>query len=194
MYSFRDSVRTKQGAFQAVVRLLPDLTERLRSGGYSMENRPRKPIIYEINTWVWLQALSSRYAKTMDLSNVPPAEWDFLAGLGCNTVWLMGVWQRSPVGRQIALETAAIVDECRRVLPGMSESDVVGSPYCIKEYSVDPHIGGRTGLRAAREALKKRGIRLFLDFVPNHVAPDHPWVLEHPEFFFEGSAEDLRRS
>jgi hypothetical protein len=159
-----------------------------------MKDSPDKPIIYEINTWVWLQALSSRYGKTIDLSSVPPSEWDALAERGCNTVWLMGVWRRSPVGRRIALYTAAIVDECRRALPGMSESDVVGSPYCIKEYSVDPHLGGRTGLKSAREALKERGMQLFLDFVPNHVAPDHPWTSEHPEFFFEGSSEDLRRA
>jgi glycosidase len=29
--------------------------------------------------------------------------------------------------------------------------------------------------------------------VPNHVAPDHPWVQSHPEFFVTGTAEDLAR-
>jgi hypothetical protein len=36
-------------------------------------------------------------------------------------------------------------------------------------------------------------MRLILDFVPNHVAPDHPWVIEHPEYFIRGDASDVRR-
>jgi len=31
----------------------------------------------------------------------------------------------------------------------------------------------------------------MVDFVPNHVAPDHPWLTEHPEYFVQGSADDL---
>ena len=33
----------------------------------------------------------------------------------------------------------------------------------------------------------------MVDFVPNHTAPDHPWVKEHPEFYVQGSAADLER-
>jgi hypothetical protein len=35
-------------------------------------------------------------------------------------------------------------------------------------------------------------MRLVLDFVPNHVAPDHPWASEHPGYFIQGNAEDAR--
>jgi glycosidase len=35
-------------------------------------------------------------------------------------------------------------------------------------------------------------VRLILDYVPNHVAPDHPWVTEHPEFFIQGDDDDLK--
>jgi len=41
--------------------------------------------------------------------------------------------------------------------------------------------------------LADRGMRLILDFVPNHVAPDHPWAKEHPEYFIQGTREDLER-
>ena len=55
---------------------------------------------------------------------------------------------------------------------------------------MDELLGGPGGLAAAREQLARRGIRLMLDFVPNHVAPDHPWVASNPEFFIHGSASD----
>ena len=41
--------------------------------------------------------------------------------------------------------------------------------------------------------LAQRGLRLILDFVPNHVAPDHPWVSDHPEYLVQGSADDASR-
>jgi hypothetical protein len=35
-------------------------------------------------------------------------------------------------------------------------------------------------------------MNLVLDFVPNHVAPDHAWSTEHPEYFIHGSADDVK--
>jgi hypothetical protein len=36
-------------------------------------------------------------------------------------------------------------------------------------------------------------MRLILDFVPNHVARDHPWVTDHPEYFIQGDPDDVAR-
>lgn len=98
----------------------------------------------------------------------------------------MGVWERSPAGIAIAQRNAGLLDDFRRALPDFVPEDNVGSPYCVRRYVVDAHLGGTQGLAAARAALRERGMRLILDFVPNHVAPDHPWVGAHPEYFVPG--------
>jgi Alpha amylase, catalytic domain len=153
---------------------------------------PRYPTLYEINTWVWLFELSLRTGTSVDLGTVPADEWDTIAKFGFDAVWLMGVWERSPAGISIANQNKNLVDDFRRALPDFSPADNVGSPYCIRRYVVDKHLGGPEGLAIARRELATRGMKLLLDFVPNHVAPDHPWVADHPEYFVRGNAEDAR--
>ena len=150
------------------------------------------PKIYEINTWVWLSELSSMTKAPVDLSSVPSAQWDAIASLGFDAVWLMGVWERSPAGIAIANQNVNLLADFRRALPDLRPEDNVGSPYCVRQYVVDPHLGGPKGLANARKELAKRGLRLILDFVPNHVAPDHPWVKQHPGYFIQGTSNDLR--
>ncbi len=155
---------------------------------------PQRPVIYEIHTWVWLSALSQHYKRAITLGSVPVEQWDALASLGLDAVWLMGVWERSPEGIRIANENESLQADFRRALPDYTPADNVGSAYCVRKYVVDEHLGGPKGLAAARQALAQRGLRLILDFVPNHVAPDHPWVFEHPEYFVQGTREDLAQA
>ncbi|MCK9398579.1 MAG: alpha-amylase family glycosyl hydrolase [Bacteroidales bacterium] len=152
---------------------------------------PGNPIIYEINTWIWLHELNLKYRKEITLANIPAREWDELASLGFNVIWLMGVWERSPAGLIIAKQHTGIMKDLREALPDLKEEDIVSSPYCIKGYHVDYHIGGSEGLAIARQELASRGLRLILDFVPNHVAPDHPWTISNPGFFISGTEEQM---
>jgi hypothetical protein len=149
--------------------------------------------IYEINTWVWLSELSERYARPVTLEAVPDAEWDALTVYHFDAVWLMGVWQRSAVGRRIAQADAQVVAKCREVFPGLQADDVVASPYCVHSYTVDEKLGGSAGLSVARAQLAKRGLKLVLDFVPNHTALDHPWTILHPEYYILGTTDDSLR-
>ena len=158
-----------------------------------MRTWPRHPVIYEINTWVWLGELSRKYPGPLNLATVPQQEWDAIAALGFDAVWFMGVWERSPAGIGISMRNPGLLEDFRRALPDFAAQDNVGSPYCVRSYVVDEHLGGPAGLAAARQALARRGVRLILDFVPNHVAPDHSWVVEHPEYFIRGDKQDLAR-
>jgi len=156
-----------------------------------MRSWPKYPTLFEINTWVWLSDLSRKRGASVDLATVPGSEWDAIAGLGFDAVWLMGVWERSPAGIAIANGTKTLLDDFRFTLPDFRTADNVGSPYCVRRYAVDEHLGGPDALAVARRELAARGMRLILDFVPNHVAPDHPWVVEHPEYFVRGSAANV---
>ncbi len=152
---------------------------------------PKNPVIYEINTWVWLHELKQKLHRPVTLGSVPPEEWDALASTEADAVWFMGVWERSPIGTRIARTLPALQAEYRKALPDYAPEDVVGSPYCVHRYEVEERLGGGQGLAEARAELAKRGLRLILDFVPNHVAPDHPWVYEFPKYFVQGNGEDL---
>src|SRR5262245_48314172 len=157
-----------------------------------MLDMPRYPSVFEINTWVWLSDLKAKFGSSVDLGCVPSAEWDAIAACGFDAVWLMGVWERSPAGIAIANQNNGLLQDFLRALPDFRTEDNVGSPYCVRRYVVDQHLGGPEGLAMARRELSNRGLNLVLDFVPNHVAPDHPWVTEHPEYFIRGTTADTR--
>jgi len=158
-----------------------------------MPDWPDQPWILEINAWTWLSGLSAGCGRRITLDSVPAQIWDELPRTGADGVWLMGVWRRSVLARNISLSDAGIVAECHGALANFLPEDVSGSPYSIAEYCVDRHLGGPQGLAEARRQLASRGLCLLLDFVPNHVAPDHPWVMEHPEYFLRGDKHDLQR-
>ncbi|PTR17345.1 alpha amylase catalytic subunit [Nitrosospira sp. Nsp2] len=150
------------------------------------------PVVYEINTWVWLQELSQTCKTHVTLATVPAEEWDSIADLKVDAIWLLGVWERSPEGIAIANQNKGLIEDFRQALPDYCSEDNVGSPYCVRQYVIDEHLGGPSGLAVARTELARRGLKLILDFVPNHMAPDHPWVNNHPEYFVQGNTDDAR--
>src|SRR2546423_4703834 len=157
-----------------------------------MTGWPARPVIYELNTAVWLAERSRAAGRPLTLAQVPDDDWDALTPPGVDAVWLMGVWERSPLGVALARDSAELQTSFRAALPDLAPADLVGSPYCVRRYVVDPAFGGPRALAAVRCVLAAPGVRLLLDYVPNHVAPDHPWVTRHPELFIRGTEADVR--
>src|SRR4051812_30616259 len=157
----------------------------------TMPRLPSRPVIYEINTIAWLSGLSRRAGATVTPATVPQQEGDTIAALGVHAVWLMGVWERSPAGLAVALATLQLLSDFRSALPDVTLDDIAASAYCVRRYVPEGRFGGSAGLALARERLASRGVRLILDFVPNHLARDHPWVEAHPERFIQGTPADL---
>jgi hypothetical protein len=150
------------------------------------------PHLFEISTRPCLERLSRAHGRRLTLGDVPEAEWDRLAALGFHIIYLMGVWKRSPIGRQMARTDPGLMLEFDRALPGWTLQDVSGSPYSVAAYEPDPCIGGWRDLDVTRQRLHARGMALVVDFVPNHTGFDHLWVDRHPDRYVTGTLADFR--
>ena len=152
------------------------------------------PSLYQINTRVWLTELSIALGRPATLDDIPDAELDRLAELGFDWIWLLSVWQTGPAAQAISRANPQWRREFAETLPDLREEDIAGSGFAIQDYTVHRDLGGAAALAGLRQRLRERGLKLMLDFVPNHMAPDHPWIDEHPEYFVQGSETDLARS
>jgi glycosidase len=147
------------------------------------------PLLYEINTRCWLHELSVARDRRVTLATVPEEEFAAWSRLGFTHIWLMGVWTTGPRARAIALHEPGLRRCYDELLPHWRGTDVGGSPYSIADYSVPTALGGELGLKAFRERLHHHGMKLVLDFVPNHLGIDHTWVAQRPELFVQSPAK-----
>ena len=84
---------------------------------------------------------------------------DNIKALGTDILWLMPIY---PVGQLKS----------------------VGSPYCVKDYqAVNASYGTLADLKALVSAAHGKGMKVILDWVPNHTAWDHPWITDHPDWY-----------
>lgn len=155
---------------------------------------PRYPALLELNTRVRLAELSRSIGRRATLDDLPEAEIARWAAQGFDWIWLLGVWSVGDAARQASRSNPAWRREFEAVLPDLVDDDIGGSGFAIRAYTVAPELGGDAALARLRERLRRQGLKLMLDFVPNHVAPDHPWVAAHPDRFVRGSDDDLVRA
>lgn len=87
---------------------------------------------------------------------------DRIQSAGADVIWLMPIY---PIG-------------------ALNRKGTLGSPYAVRDYrATNPAYGTAADFRALVAAVHQRGMKLILDWVPNHTAPDHPWVKEHPDYY-----------
>ena len=147
------------------------------------------PLLYEINTRCWLRELSEKNGQEITLANIPEVEFSQWRELGFSHIWLMGVWPSGPRARARALADPIQRAVYSEVLPDWQPQDVAGSPYAIADYHVASAMGGEAGLEVFRRRLHAYGMKLILDFVPNHLGVDHPWVQERPDLFVQSAVQ-----
>lgn len=89
---------------------------------------------------------------------------------GANVVWLMPV---HPYG------------VLRRKEP-------LGSPYAVRDYrGINPAFGTADDFRALVRAVHARGMKIILDWVPDHTSWDHDWITRHPEYYVKDERGEI---
>lgn len=163
-------------------------------GHRKIMSNTKYPSLYQINTRVWLTELSENLGRPVTLDDIPDHELDRLAQLGFDWIWFLSVWTTGEQGRKVSLENAEWRSEFEHTLSDLKDEDIGGSGFAIAAYHTHPKLGGDEALQRLRVNLNKRGLKLMLDFVPNHMGPDHPWLHEHPEYFVPGTEADIKNN
>ena len=141
------------------------------------------PSLFQINTRVWLTELSRNLHRPATLDDIPDTELDRLAQLGFDWIWMLSVWQTGPGAQRVSRTNREWRKEFEETLPDLREEDIGGSGFAITGYTVHQSLGGDAALARMRDRLRQRGLKLMLDFVPNHTGLDHPWIEDHLEYY-----------
>jgi glycosidase len=154
-------------------------------------NAIQYPLLYQSNTRVLLTELSAKLGRRATLDDIPDSELDFISNKGFDWVWFLSVWQIGLAGQKVSRTNPEWLKEFEETLPDLREEDIAGSGFAITGYTVHKDLGGNEALSRLRSRLKKRGLKLMLDFVPNHTGIDHPWVEHHPDYYIAGTEAQL---
>ncbi|HEX4851415.1 MAG TPA: alpha-amylase family glycosyl hydrolase, partial [Puia sp.] len=93
-----------------------------------------------------------------------------LKDMGVGILWFMPI---SPIG---------LIDR-------KSKPTDLGSYYSVKDYyAVNPEYGTFEQWKELVKMSHDAGFKVILDWVPNHTAPDHPWIKNHPDFYKKDSS------
>ncbi|MGH7678917.1 MAG: alpha-amylase family glycosyl hydrolase, partial [Gemmatimonadaceae bacterium] len=85
-----------------------------------------------------------------------------LKDLGVDVLWLMPV---QPIGQK-------------------NRKGTLGSYYSIRNYmEVNPEFGTIADFKAFVDSAHKTGLKVILDWVPNHTAFDHPWATTNKNYY-----------
>ncbi len=134
----------------------------------------RSAVIVAKSLPVWFAQLSEWHGTRVErLDDVPDAALADLAADGYDTLWLVGVWERSEASLRIKRHQGIDAD--------------LGSAYAVHDHVVAAALGGEEALARLRERAARHGVRLAADMVANHTAVDSRWVEERPEWFVQSS-------
>ena len=151
------------------------------------------PLLFQINTRVWITELSNMLGRKATLDDIPDSELDRLKDCGFEWIWFLSVWQTGTEGQRISRENPVWRKEFHETLTDLREEDIAGSGFAITSYKVSDDLGGDEALSRLRWRLGERGLKLMLDFVPNHTGMDHGWVRDNTDFYIIADESKLER-
>ncbi|KAF2077465.1 hypothetical protein CYY_001238 [Polysphondylium violaceum] len=141
-------------------------------------------MMYELSTRPWLYNLSQQYnMDIVTLNDIPMQEFQKIKDMGFDMVWMMGVWELGQYGLNYDQTNQGLLQHYAQVLPGYTQSDIIGSPYAVTNYTLNTQLGFEQDLINFRKKLNAMGLLLMLDFVPNHTAVDCEWTTTEMDYY-----------
>lgn len=159
--------------------------------GWYILARKHMHAVYELNIRTWRSERSRELGRPATLDDLDNARFDRLVEDGFTWLYLLGLWPTGPLARAVSQRDEHLQHYMGQVLDNFTMNDIAGSVFSPAGYTVEPDFGGEEALARLRERARASGLSLMLDFVPNHVGLDHPWVDAHPDWFIPGTADLL---
>lgn len=70
-----------------------------------------------------------------------------------------------------------------------------GSPYSVRDYSaINPDLGTKADFKKLVDSAHKIGLRVLMDWVPNHTSWDNALIKTHPEFYVKNAAGEIAQA
>lgn len=92
---------------------------------------------------------------------------DRLKAMGVETIWFMPI---NPISK-------------------LDRKGTLGSYYAVSDYTaINPEFGTFDDFKKLVQAIHDKGMKVLIDWVPNHTGADHRWITEHPEFFVKDNS------
>ncbi len=145
------------------------------------------PTLFEINTRIFVK----RFGANIKLLDIPDEYWKNLSQKGIDYVWLMGIWKTCSSTIDKYCFEDGLVNNYKLALKDWKKEDVIGSPFAIDTYNVNPELGDEESLLKLKSSLNKLGIKLILDFIPNHFSADTKLLREKPEIFLSADEQSF---
>ena len=135
------------------------------------------PLLYQVNTRVWLREISETLNRPATLDDIPDDELSKFAKHGFEWIWFLSVWQTGEVGKQISRTNPEWVNEFHETLPDLKDEDIPGSGFAITNYVVHEQLGGD----ARMQEMQDKGLNPYLRGDPLEKVQELKWYQE-----FEG--------
>ena len=102
-----------------------------------------------------------------------------LRSMGVDILWFMPIHPISMKNRK-----ATNGDLVESIEDPVERAKYLGSPYAVADYkAVNPNLGTMQDFKELVNDAHRRGLKVIIDWVPNHTGWDNPWITEHPEWY-----------
>jgi len=138
----------------------------------------KQAVLYEVNT---------RQMTPEGTFNALRSHLPRIKSLGVDILWLMPIHPISVKNRKATngelVENIEDLEERKKYL---------GSPYAVADYlKINSDMGTSDDFKEFVNDVHRRGMKVIIDWVPNHSGWDNPWISDHPDWYTTDSKGNI---